>query len=385
MKPTQPPRQHLPDTIRGIALLGIALVNAPFLGISLQGITAQAIQTPWDTAVAYLIVAFCQAKFYLLFAFLFGYSSTFIVRPNAAADEDSKRRFRRRLFGLAALGALHGLFFFIGDILMVYAVMGLGLLWLFHKSDAVAYRTATIAFAVWALLLLSVLALSLIEPSSQSELDFITAYDSAMRTGGWLSAIEIRAQTLPFSIGVIGLLNGLSALACFSLGLVAGRKRLLSQVDAYPRLWRLGSRVGLIVGLPCGLLSAWLVIGADAAQSVRATVGILIGFITAPALTFGYLAWLVQWYESIQSTSRVVQWFAQPGRMSLTGYIGESALMSMVFCGYGLGWFGTLGVASVSFIAVVSWLLIKLLSLVWLRYFEQGPLESLLARWSKAI
>jgi hypothetical protein len=70
-------RETFPDELRGFALLGIVFVNAPFLGISGEGFTPEAVAAWYDRAAAFAVVAFAQAKFYLLFAFLFGYSMHF--------------------------------------------------------------------------------------------------------------------------------------------------------------------------------------------------------------------------------------------------------------------------------------------------------------------
>lgn len=67
--------------------------------------------------------------------------------------------------------------------------------------------------------------------------------------------------------------------------------------------------------------------------------------------------------------------------MSLTGYIGESALLSLIFCGYGLGLFSQLGAARVMLIALAAWLVLDLFAMAWLRVFDQGPLERLLRLW----
>jgi uncharacterized protein len=64
--------------------------------------------------------------------------------------------------------------------------------------------------------------------------------------------------------------------------------------------------------------------------------------------------------------------------MSLTGYIGESVILSLIFCGYGLGYFGELGAATVLMIAIGTWLLLELGAKVWLSFARQGPLETIL-------
>ena len=138
-------RQAFPDRLRGLALLGIIVVNAPFLAISSTGYTEASIAAWWDMAAAFAVIALAQGKFYLLFSFLFGYSALFIVRTGAAPE---RRRYRRRLVGLAVLGFAHAVLLFSGDILLSYAVLGFALLLLLRRPDRTVLRTAVIVFVL---------------------------------------------------------------------------------------------------------------------------------------------------------------------------------------------------------------------------------------------
>ena len=53
----QPVREALPDRLRGIALLGIVVVNAAFLGISADGFTAESVDGPANRITALLVIA----------------------------------------------------------------------------------------------------------------------------------------------------------------------------------------------------------------------------------------------------------------------------------------------------------------------------------------
>jgi uncharacterized protein len=74
--------------------------------------------------------------------------------------------------------------------------------------------------------------------------------------------------------------------------------------------------------------------------------------------------------------------FRPAGRMSLSAYIGESLLLSMVFCAYGLGLFGKLNAGAVSALALGTWIALDLLAKATQSRWASGPLESLLRRFS---
>lgn len=373
-------REDFADELRGLALLGIVVVNVPFLAISGHGFTAASLATFADQVTAFATVAFAQAKFYLLFSFLFGYSLSFLIKPGKV---DSTKQFKRRLVGLAVLGVLHAAFFFIGDILLLYALLGCVLLWLHQKPDAAVRKTIIVAISLWLLVLLLVLAGMWMSPQSDSMHAAARQLDVALQSGSFLAAAQARLVFWPDVMSVLVALNALGVLAMFAVGLLAGRRKLLADPRAAPALWRRGRQYGLLIGLPAALLSAYLSVGPGAAidaPGVRETAGVVLGFATAPFLTWGYVSLLVllrsRW-------PNILQWCRRAGRMSLTGYLAESILLSFVFCRYGLGLFGKLGAANVVLIAIGLWLIIDIFAQCWQRRFQYGPFEWLLRVWVK--
>jgi uncharacterized protein len=377
------PRQEFADELRGFALLGIIFVNAPFLGISAEGFTADSVHAWYDRAAAFAVVAFAQAKFYLLFAFLFGYSMHFIVKDEGVT---SVRRFRRRLLGLGLLGIAHAALLFVGDILFLYAVLGLTLTWMHRLSDRMVLRVAVFAGIAWLLLLAALPMAVMAEPGgSLTDKQWIAAgqsFNQAMREGGFFEATVARISFWPLASSSIFLLNGLGVLAAFALGLVAGRRSLFSRPELHRPLWQAGLRWGLSPGLCLGFLSAWLVVGPGAqvgSWGLRETAGIAIGFAGAPLLSWGYVSVLATMHAG---GVRGLAIFRPAGRMSLSGYIGESLILSIVFCAYGLGLFGKLNAGAVSALAMGTWIVLDLLAKATQSRWASGPLENLLRRFS---
>ena len=380
------PRQEFADELRGFALLGIIFVNAPFLGISADGFTADSVLAWYDRAAAFAVIALAQAKFYLLFAFLFGYSMHFIVKQEGAT---SVRRFRRRLLGLGVLGIAHAALLFVGDILFLYAVLGVTLIWMRRLSDRVVMRVAVLAGIVW-LLLLTALPLAVMsvmaEPAgSFSDEEWIVAsqsFNQAMREGSFFEASAARISFWTLASSSIFFLNGLGVLSAFALGLVAGRRSLFARPELHRPLWQAGLRWGLSTGLCLGFLSAWLVVGPGAqvgSWGLRETAGIALGFAGAPLLSWGYVSVLATMHAG---GVRGLAIFRPAGRMSLSCYIGESLMLSLVFCAYGLGLFGKLNAGAVSALALGTWIALDLLAKTTQSRWASGPLESLLRRFS---
>lgn len=368
-------RQSLPDQLRGFALLGIVLVNMPFLAVSNTGLNAEVANSALDQSVAFVIVALAQGKFYLLFAFLFGYSFSLILRDDTASV---RAQYLRRLVGLLVLGALHAVFFFIGDILMSYAILGFVLLLFFRRSTRTLLITAGISFTV-GLIVLGFIVLDAVESgvTGAGIVQDADTFDAVLATGGFLEAAQARASVLPeafvFQMGI----NWFPAFALFATGLAVGRTRLLAEPGRFRRLWLALVVVAVTVGLPLGALSAWLQVVSNDPSGVDQVIGVALGFGSAPLLTCGYLGVL-----ALTTRTRWAKGFAPAGQMSLTGYLGESILLAAIFCGWGLGLFGQLSIAVAAVVAIAVWFVLDVFAILWLRRFRYGPFEYLLRWWS---
>ena len=366
-------REALPDRLRGVALLGIVVVNAAYLGISADGFTADSVDGVGNRLTALLVATFAQGKFYLLFSFLFGYSASFILRDQSAPN---RRRYLRRMGALFLFGLAHAVFFFVGDILITYAILGLLLLVVSRASDR-ALRTWTIAsIAVSVFFTLSLSALLAAFPEEGSGLEGL---ESALATGSFAEAALARLEALPTVLLSVFLLQGPMAFAAFVLGLLASRRRLLADPASHLDLWRKLSRWGWGIGLPLQAIAAGKQIGSIAAgnsYSLAGAAGLALGFITAPVLAAGYLGSIAL---LLARRPTALAFLAPAGRMSLTVYIGESALLSIVFSAYGLGFFGQWGALAVVTTAIASWIVLSVVAWAWMRRFNKGPLEYVLA------
>ena len=73
--------------------------------------------------------------------------------------------------------------------------------------------------------------------------------------------------------------------------------------------------------------------------------------------------------------ARLWRWLAAPGRMALTNYVGQSVVGMFLFYGIGLGLGAGVGLAATELIAFGVFAIQVLLSKIWLRYCQFGPLE----------
>ena len=368
-------REALPDRLRGIALLGIVVVNAAFLGISADGFTAESVDGAGNRLTALLVATFAQGKFYLLFSFLFGYSASFILRDQSTAN---RRRFLRRMAALFLFGLAHAVFFFVGDILITYAIFGLLLLVVSGSSDRVLKRWTIGAIAVAVFLILAITSLAAAFPEDSAS--GLGGLETALTTGSFTEASIARLEALPTVLFSVFVLQGPMAFAAFVLGLRASRRRLLADPEANIDLWRKMARWGWGIGLPVQAIAAGMQIGAIASGqpfSPAGAAGLALGVITAPILTAGYIGSIAL---LLARRPTALAFLAPAGRMSLTVYIGESALLSLVFSAYGFGYFGQWSALPVVAMSITSWVVLSVFAWLWMKRFSKGPLEFVMAQ-----
>lgn len=370
-------RQVLPDRLRGLALLGIVIVNAPFLGISVEGFTQQSISGPLDLATMFAVISLAEGKFYLLFSFLFGYSASFVLKDQSRPN---RRRYLRRLIGLFLFGMIHAVFFFSGDILITYSLLGLFLFFISRYSDRAVKKWAITAVAISVLITSSIAAVGVVTAEEETGLEFL---QQVLTSGTFVDAAAARFETLPLFFILLLLLQGPMAFFAFLMGLLAFRNNLLASPEKYSLLWRKLTIWGWSAGLPLQVVAAALQVTALAdgvPSSPMAMFGLGLGLISAPILTAGYISTVVL---LVQRKPTFLSFMAPAGQMSLTVYLSESIVLSFVFAAYGLGYFGQWGAFPVVVAGVVTWAILTIASNYWLKKFSQGPFEKVLATISR--
>jgi uncharacterized protein len=375
-----PPRVEIIDALRGFALLGIVLVNVGYFASTwhISGLPDPAARGPIDGAVAFVLTALAETKFYLLFSLLFGYSFTIQMESARRAGHALGPAFIRRLLALFVLGAGHAVLLFNGDILGTYAIMGVILLVARKRSPrAAAGIAAAILVALATLVALSALSAPLIvDPAALAA----TARDAQEGyRGSPADVIGSRVDELPTAWTILLLFQAPCALALFLLGLAAGKLRLLHDAAEHRALWRRLRLGGLLIGLPGGVLYAWGT-ASRLEHPVRALLIDAADVLLAPALTAGLTATVILALLSPRARA-VRQWLAPAGRMALTCYLTQSLVLAFIFTGYGAGLVGRVGAGAATTIALSLFLLQLPLSRWWLARHRYGPIERLV-RWA---
>ncbi len=368
-------RALAPDLARGLALLGIALANAPLhlTGMALGPGFRPEEAGPADRAVDAVVGTFVDNRAFPVFTALFAFGLVVMARRMWASGLPWPRAravLLRRCAWLAVFGLAHGVLLFDGDILLSYGVLGLGVvgLWL-RASDrallwwgAVGLVVAT-GFAAFDGL------------STPAVGDSLFGISKSTFTGGLL----LRGIGAPVLLAVTPLLV-LVLLPPAVLGLLAARRGVLERPEQHLPLLRRVTLVGITVSvlgaLPLVAASLQLVTWPTWADAASAALHGLTGLAGAAAFLAG-----VAWFAAVRGTAGpVVGVLVAVGRRSLTCYLLQSVVVVPVLAPWGLGLGDGTGTAVASLVGVGAYLLGVVAAVALERAGRPGPAEALLRR-----
>jgi uncharacterized protein len=371
-------RDLAPDVLRGFALLGILVVNIQFMGLS----SSEGARGEWTLGFAngtatFIIASIFAGKFYLLFSFLFGYSSNYIIR----GERSNRARWVKRCFVLMGLGVLHFTFLWHGDIIFVYGLFGLLLNAFFFRTDRTLKIWTRIVFIFSSTLILLVGALAFLaerlfpEESMQAPLE--TKLDEVLLDGSFFDAVPARLEMWAYGVSTGVFLQGGMAFAAFLVGVRMARANFLSSpIDTQQNNKLI--KTGLFLGAPIQIIAAVILLqNEQSADPSEATylIALFASFVAAPLTSMFYIGVI---RKLVEEKPRLVEWMKPAGKMSLTIYISQSVITAWVFSSWGLGLFQELQTWQVLILALGIWLFLANLSTIWLNRFKQGPLEQLM-------
>lgn len=375
------------DVIRGLTLVGIAMVHFAeqfYAGPHPEAHSNFNIHFLGDEIIMGFIDIFISGKFFLIFSFLFGLS--FSIQLNKS-NRDSKFvfRFLWRLIILLAIGLVHHLHY-RGDILTIYAMLGVGLLLCFRLPDKILLILAlALTLNIPALLVRSWQAIQ--QPTTSVEAMFTGSdaenelYYNTVKSGSYTDVLIANFYELDYKYqfqldsGRIYITMGL-----FLLGLYAGRKHFFENLqDNIPYVKRilLKRSLWLILGM---IVFAVLFFGGaellklTLPQIVQWAVGGLLFDSFNVALATIYVAGIILLFQKPRWHNRLMAFYA-PGRMGLTTYLVQGLVGVLVFFGFGLGLMGVIGALASVGIGLVLFILQTYFSKWWLGKFKYGPIE----------
>ena len=395
------------DTLRGLALLGILLLNIitfanPFAAYFDPRVDGA--DSGLNLAVAMAVDIWFEGSFRAIFSMLFGAGLLiFIDKPSVDANVTKSLYYRRTVL-LVGFGLFNSYFLlWAGDILYAYGMTGL-LLYFFR--DFPARKLAQFAALIFLLLGLlhtgqhinsraiyaeyqtvaSLPADSEISADQQQILDTWDLFQRQQsaapdqitgeieaRQGGYISNFLITAEINIVFQSVVFLINNLwDAGAMMLLGMAFMKWKILDasrSMSFYLKMTAIGFGVGLTI-------NTWEVVtyvssGFEPFWAATARPSYDVGRM---AMALGYIGLVM-----IICKLGILVWLryalARVGQMALTNYLSQSLICNIIFMGFGFGLFAQLERVEIYYVVFGVWVFQILFSIYWLKHYRFGPAE----------
>jgi uncharacterized protein len=373
------------DLLRGVAILGILPMN-----IAAFGMIAMAYQNPlamgpidpasmWAWRITHLLF---DQRFMTIFCVMFGAGIALLAERPTRPGVSAAGRHYRRMGWLLALGMVHAYGIWYGDILANYAVCAM-IIWPLRRLANGWLCAIAAALIVVPPLIMAALALVIgfapesmipkIMASWAPPPDLVAEEIAAMR-GGWLEQMPVRATNAALmQFGIFFMWALWRTTALMMLGIVLYRSGFLSAAWR-PRTYALLAVLATLIGLA---LTGTGIVRAERAEFTGTSMITTWMNWNYFGSLFGALGWAsaIMLLAQAARPVRLLAALEAVGRTSLSNYLLQSVICTLIFYGHGLGWFGHLDRVQLWGVVLAVWALQIALTLLWLRVAAVGPVE----------
>ncbi len=294
----------------------------------------------------------------------------------ALKRDKTYRFFARRMVGLFIIGLLHIILLWNGDVLHIYALLGLLTMLLLRLSDRIILTGAAI-----------MLLFPFYDQTSELFFRFINFYPAKfleaysskdvihiIRKGSYREGVQFRLVEYLSNVPLLYSFLAPLAFSMFLLGLYFGKRQFFYSVDWF--VDRIAKPVLIIAVLTniYRILFLFVFPGNVHVNETLVPFAFKLMFLSDVAMGLFYL-WLLVWLMRYPRWRRILSPLRHVGRMALTNYIMQSLIGVIIFTSMGFKLYETLSPTQTLVTAVGVFCFQVLFSRLWLARFRFGPLE----------
>ena len=367
--PVQQARLANLDAIRGLGVLGIFFLNIYFMGNSFFGYAPHEVQPTSDIILLIFSNFFLEGRFFSLFAMIFGVGMLIQyqrqqMRMETATTTHQNKRIKSRLYWLIAFGVIHAIFIFPGDILLSYGVSGLlAFRYISLSADELIRKAKWFIF-------LSFIPIALISLMPD---DQVYSRDSAFFieqlaawTGSYQQQLTLHLTMFAYMLAVIPLTLMWYITGLMLLGMALYKRNIFVDGLDNKTLWQ-------CVFWAITLASLDSILSLSGNQMLESISDLLLWF-SAIATALIYIHIIVKFCKNTPHRLKLLQ---NVGRMAFSLYILQSIVGILLLRYIAPDWLYSLDRIGYVSIAIIYSVFQLLLADVYLRKFNQGPLEKL--------
>ncbi|MGZ0016368.1 DUF418 domain-containing protein [Yeosuana sp. AK3] len=384
------------DILRGIAIFFIFSANivyfSGYFDFPKEGRIPSTLFA-YDDYLDFILYALIDGKFYSLFSLLFGIGCAIQYHNLTKNNKPFAPFFRRRMSWLLVFGLIHLLFFWLGDILTLYALLG------FILIRFVNFSNKKLLYFAGILIILPIVNWMIIYvlgwnyplfffylnghyfeyfnlPVSEFDGLKMTDFIAYLSNENLIDFFKMNIGNSLIRIG--GILDEgriFKVLGIFLIGLWTGRKIIHEHLLENKSFLKKAAFWGICIGLPISFFRAYIYFYVDKSTLWQLTFTISYALGTVP-LAMGYAALLSLVYKKMS----FLNGFAYVGKMALSNYLIQTLFAIILFYGIGFNLAGKLGLTVIICIAIAIYSIQVILSWLWLKHHKFGPMEWL---WRK--
>ncbi|MEH6406360.1 MAG: DUF418 domain-containing protein [Leeuwenhoekiella sp.] len=372
-------RIDLLDVLRGFAILGIFVVNIVIMNSTFlnQDEFAKQWTSNIDQISERILQLFFYTKFFPIFSLLFGLGISIQALKFLGNNKPSFLFFTRRMFILLIFGIFHIVFLWSGDVLNLYALLGLFSIFMIKKSNKVILILSAffLFFPLYDLFFEYLFHLLNFEPQI-----YLNDYTGEMvnhiiKNGTYLEGLKLRLleylSNIPMLFGFLAPI----AISMFLMGIYLGKNRIHESLDVFIRQIKKPILLLTIITNIYRIIFLFVLPGFKI-YSTETFRSIFIKFMVLSDVAMGlFYLWLIAWLWYNTKWRIVLSPLRYAGRMALTNYIMQSFIGLILFSSIGFKLYETLSPAETLLTAIVVFIFQIILSKIWLNYFKFGPLE----------
>ncbi len=371
------PRIEVADALRGFAVMAIMLLhNIEHFNLYNFPTPESSFMQALDKGVWDVLFFLFAGKSYAIFALLFGFSFFIMFNNQEKKGKDFRGRFAWRMVLLFLIGQVNAAFF-AGEILVLYAIIGLTLIPVCKLSNKTIFIIAAILMLQpmeWGKYIYA-----LFNPDYVTGPAAYSAYARAMYPYLEGSSFWEMIKSNLWNGQLFSLLwawgygRFFQTAALFMLGFLIGRKQLFRDWKKNHNFW-LGT---FCLALGC-LIPLYLLTDALPGFIERKALYTPMHTIASSLRNFAFMwVWvslIVMAWQKIR-IQKVLRILTPLGRMSLTNYLMQSILGSFIYYGPGLGLYNVLNTTASFGVGVLLVIFQWLFCSWWLKKHSHGPAE----------
>ena len=395
--------------MRGIALLGILLITMPKFALP-EGFAERILKEGegLNFRIAHVMNILFDGKMRAVFSMIFGAGILLFIGSKEKAGSLG-RIFYSRMFWLAMFGLFHShILLSGGDILYPYALCGMVLF--FFRNTKPTWALA----AVLSIIMLEMAINTYYYNRGRTELISYNEAREVERKGLTLTDAQLKAkatwaehekwfvhddkmidkniEVMRSSYGAIAAnmretliakqtrrapFTMVDPIALMFLGMVLFRSGFFSGKfgkKTYIRSLILCYGIGIPLAMYSWSIYARFPNVLEFMESHAYNIRIYIHPIQRTLIALGHVSLIILLIR-LHLFKRFFHAVAAVGKMAFTNYILQTVLSTMIFLGYGLGYFAQLEYYQLYYVVIAIWVVQLIISPLWLKYFQYGPLE----------